>query len=101
MDPITNDLLNLTPRTSFTGPTLEFDFPGLRIGVAEYDEGPTGCTLFHFAQTAQAAVDVRGGSHGTLLTDERDRISAIVLGGGSLLGLEAATGVSAELFAMR
>jgi L-aminopeptidase/D-esterase-like protein len=100
MNPFTNDRTKLTPRTGFDGPRLEFDFPSLQIGVAEYEEGPTGCTVFYFPTLAQASVDVRGGSHGTLLTDERDRVSAIVLTGGSLMGLEAATGVTAELFAM-
>ena len=98
---LTNDRVTLIPRTSFDGPGLTFDFPSVYIGVAEYPEGPTGCTVFYFPATAQAVVDVRGGSHGTLLTDERDRVEAICLAGGSLLGLEAATGVSAELFAMR
>lgn len=100
MEPLTNDIAGLVPATSFAGRALHLDFPGLRIGVAEYEEGPTGCTVFHFPVRAQATVDVRGGSHGTLLTDERDRVSAIVLAGGSLMGLEAATGVTAELFAM-
>ena len=44
----TNDLLDLTPRTELAGPELEFDLAGLEIGCAEYDEGPTGCTVFHF-----------------------------------------------------
>ncbi len=101
MLPHTNDHTNLVPQTEFNGPRLLFDFPGLQIGVAEYPEGPTGCTVFYFPTTVQAAVDVRGGSHGTLLTDERDRVSAVCLAGGSLLGIEAATGVTAELFAMR
>ena len=35
-----NDAASLTPRTSFDGRALAFDFPALRIGVAEYDEGP-------------------------------------------------------------
>jgi hypothetical protein len=26
---------------------LRFDFPGLRVGIAEYEDGPTGCTVFH------------------------------------------------------
>lgn len=99
--PLSNDHAELTPATSFDNPKLVFDFPALRIGVAEYAEGPTGCTVFHFPQLAQAAVDVRGGSHGTLLTEERDRVGAICLAGGSLLGIEAATGVTAELFAQR
>lgn len=100
MQPLTNDIAHLTPKTAFNERLLEFDFPTLQIGVAQYEEGPTGCTVFYFPTTAQASVDVRGGSHGTLLTDERDRVSAIVLTGGSLMGLEAATGVTAELFAM-
>ncbi|MDQ5826933.1 MAG: P1 family peptidase, partial [Chloroflexota bacterium] len=99
--PVSNDNAQLTIRTTFDNPRLIFDFPSLRIGVAEYAEGPTGCTVFHFPQLAQAAVDVRGGSHGTLLTEERDRVGAICLAGGSLLGIEAATGVTAELFAQR
>ena len=28
--------------------SLRFDFPGLRIGIAEYPEGPTGVTVFQF-----------------------------------------------------
>ena len=97
--PLTNDTLNLIPKTDFDGPKLEFDFPSFTIGVAEYAEGPTGCTVFYFPEGAQVSVDVRGGSHGTLLTDERQWLNAIVLAGGSLMGLEAATGVTAELFA--
>ena len=51
------------PRTQFEGPALELDFPGLRNGVAEYEEGPTGCTVFHLRPGGGAcAVDVRGGS---------------------------------------
>ena len=99
MDVQTNDTLSLTPQTSFDGPALEFDFPGLQIGVAEYAEGPTGCTVFHFPKAAATASDVRGGSVG--LTGDYDRNHAICFAGGSLYGLEAATGVTAELFARR
>ena len=100
--PITNDNTQLAPVTTFTGPTLQFDFPSLQIGVAEYAEGPTGCTVFSFGGNLVAcSVDVRGGSHGTILTEGRDRLHAICLAGGSALGLEAATGVTAELFAQR
>jgi hypothetical protein len=53
------------PRVPEGGPTLEFDFPGLRIGVAEYDEGPTGGTVFAFDAPVLAAVDVRGGAPDT------------------------------------
>jgi L-aminopeptidase/D-esterase-like protein len=64
--------------------------------VAEYDEGPTGCTVFAFDHGADTAVDERGGMVGK--TGEDDWNHAICLAGGSLLGLEAAAGVSAAYF---
>ncbi len=97
--PLTNDTETLTPRVSFAGPSLEFDFPELHIGIAEYDEGPTGCTIFHFPSTVRLAVDVRGGSPG--FVGDRDVTDALCFAGGSLYGLEAAMGVQSELFVMR
>jgi L-aminopeptidase/D-esterase-like protein len=103
--PRSNDATPLTPRITWTGPELTLDFPGLEIGVAEYAEGPTGCTVLHFPKGASAAVDIRGGAPGTIWTDQLHEgdgfLQAICLAGGSLYGLEAATGVSAELFARR
>jgi 6-aminohexanoate-oligomer endohydrolase len=78
---------------------LTFEFPGLRIGVAEYEEGPTGCTVFHFTTGAMLERDVRGGSPGTFA--DLDWVDAICLAGGSLYGLEACTGVAAELLEQR
>jgi L-aminopeptidase/D-esterase-like protein len=98
---LSNDSAELTPRTSFEGRELSFDFAGLELGVAEYDEGPTGCTVVHFPDGPVAcSTDVRGGSPavsgaGVALVD------AICLAGGSLFGLEAAAGVAAELLARR
>ena len=89
----------MEPLTEFEGPVLEFEFPGLAIGVAEYEEGPTGCTVFHFTGGATVERDVRGGSPGTF--GEFEWVDAICLAGGSLYGLEACTGVAAELFALR
>ena len=94
-----NDTLDLVPRTDFEGRTLEFDFDGVRIGVAEYEEGPTGCTVFHFPEGVAVATDVRGGSPGVI--GGYEWLHAICLAGGSLYGLEAASGVAAELFAAR
>jgi L-aminopeptidase/D-esterase-like protein len=94
-----NDQLALTPQTSFAGPALTFDFPGLEIGIAEYEEGPTGCTVFHFPEGVLSTVDVRGGAPGVM--GDYGWSHAICLAGGSLYGLEATTGVSAELFARR
>jgi L-aminopeptidase/D-esterase-like protein len=89
----------MEPLTEFGGPALEFEFPGLRVGVAEYEEGPTGCTVFHFANGAMVERDVRGGSPGVF--GDLDWVDAICLAGGSLYGLESCTGVAAELFAQR
>ena len=41
-----------------------FDLPGVRIGVAEYSEGPTGCTVFAFERAFASSADVRRGSPG-------------------------------------
>lgn len=84
------------PVTTFDGPALEFEFEGLEIGVAEYEEGPTGCTVLRFPAGAQLAVDIRGGSVGSVGANYRFT-HAICLAGGSQPGLEAAAGVSAAL----
>jgi L-aminopeptidase/D-esterase-like protein len=96
---ITNDNTHLEPRTSFEERLLAFDFPGMQVGVAEYEAGPTGCTVFYFPAGAATSIDIRGGSVGTIGNYEWNH--AICLAGGSLYGLEAATGVAAELFATR
>jgi 6-aminohexanoate-oligomer endohydrolase len=96
---LTNDTAELVPRTDFEGPQLEFDFPSFRVGVAEYEEGPTGCTVFQFPAGAACATDVRGGSPGTI--GGYEWVNAICLAGGSLYGLEAASGVASELFEQR
>jgi L-aminopeptidase/D-esterase-like protein len=100
----------LLAKTPAGGPALEFDWPALEIGVAEYDEGPTGATLFRFPKRAFVAVDARGGAPCTILTEalqygwsEGDLpfVDAICLAGGSCYGLEAASGVMAGLLAAR
>ena len=70
-----------------------------------YTDAPngTGCTVLAFDPPAVAGVDVRGYSPGTreiaLLSPECsvDRIDALVLCGGSALGLSAAGGVADQL----
>jgi L-aminopeptidase/D-esterase-like protein len=79
---------------------LELDFPGLEIGCAEYEEGPTGCTVFNFPAGAHSVADVRGGSPGVSGAGY-PFLHAICFAGGSLYGLEATAGVAAELFARR
>lgn len=96
-----NDTVRPTPRTEIDAKRwLDVDFPGLEIGVAEYVEGPTGCTVFHFPEVASLHIDVRGGSPG-INGEHLTLTNAICFAGGSLYGLEASTGVAAELFARR
>ena len=98
---ISNDRLHPVPRVEIGARrVLELDFPGLEIGVAEYAEGPTGCTVIHFPKVASMHIDVRGGSPG-ISGEHLTAINAICLAGGSLYGLEACAGVAAELFAKR
>jgi L-aminopeptidase/D-esterase-like protein len=91
------------PRVSFEGPALTFDFPAVQIGVAEYEEGPTGATVLLFRKPVMAAVDVRGGAPGTVNTDalrlayDQPFVSAITLAGGSAYGLAFATGIANAL----
>lgn len=86
----------MRPVTEFDGPALEFDLAGVEVGVAEYEEGPTGCTVFRFPEGAALSVDIRGGANGVVGADY-GFTHAICLAGGSLPGLEAAAGVSAVL----
>lgn len=99
MQPLSNDNQALVPRTDIESRTLAVDFPGLLIGVAEYEEGPTGCTVFLFPHGATTTIDARGGLVGK--TGDYEWNHAICLAGGSLSGLEAAAGVSAEVWAQR
>lgn len=99
MSQVSNDHLDLTPQPPPAGPTLTFDFPGMLVGVAEYPEGPTGCTVFSFPAGVPLAVDVRGGSPSVV--GDLGRTHAICLTGGSIYGLEAVAGVGAELLAQR
>ena len=91
------------PRTSFEGRALSFDFPAVEVGVAEYEEGPTGATVLLFRKPVMAAVDVRGGAPGTVNTDalrlayDEPFVHAITLAGGSAYGLEVATAVANAL----
>src|SRR5512136_476712 len=96
----TNDNTRLEAQTSFDGPRLTFDFPGVQVGVAEYEEGPTGCTVFYFPGGVTTAVDERGGAIGAIGI-HYELHHAFCFAGGSLLGLAAATGVQAELLAQR
>lgn len=82
---------------------LKFNFPGMHIGIAEKEEGPTGTTVFYFPNGVMGAADVRGGATGTVNASavsrgyESKMIDAVVFSGGSWYGLSAATGVANEI----
>jgi len=75
------------------------DVPGVLVGNVTDATARTGCTVILFENGATAGVDVGGGAPGTRETDVLDpvntveRVHAIVLSGGSVFGLDAATGV--------
>ncbi len=81
------------------------DVAGLRVGNAEDRAVLTGTTVLTADTPFAAVVDVRGGAPGTRESDALDptslagRADAIVLSGGSVHGLDAASGVTAALFA--
>ena len=73
--------------------------PGLLAGHWTSPQRPTGCSVVIAPQGAVAAVDVRGAAPGTRETDLLapghlvDKVHAVMLGGGSAWGLDAASGV--------
>lgn len=79
------------------------DVPGLSVGQAEDLRARTGVTVVTGEKAFAAAVDMRGGAPGTRETDALDPSNlagfadAIVLSGGSVYGLDAASGVMAWL----
>jgi L-aminopeptidase/D-esterase-like protein len=83
--------------------TLQFDFPAVRVGIAENENGPTGATVFYFPKPVMAVVDVRGGAPGTINTDtlrlsyDSPFVDAIAFAGGSSYGLAVATGAAAAI----
>jgi L-aminopeptidase/D-esterase-like protein len=79
------------------------DIAGVRVGHADDARLASGVTAVVFDKPAVAAIDIRGGGPGTresALLDPANTvegIDAIMLGGGSAFGLDAASGVQAWL----
>lgn len=79
------------------------DVPGISVGNAEDHDALTGVTVLLPDRRAVCAVDSRGGAPGTRETDALsptclvDAVDAVVLSGGSVYGLDAASGVTAWL----
>jgi L-aminopeptidase/D-esterase-like protein len=75
------------------------DVPGLRVGHFTDRRRPTGRTVVMTEDGAVGGVDVRGSAPGTRETDLLqptnlfEKVHAVMLSGGSALGLDAATGV--------
>lgn len=96
------DQSELQPIVDVGGKELRFDWPFIRIGTAEYREGPTGVTVFRFPRKVAATYDVRG-EPGTANTEllrlghAIPLVDAVVLSGGSLYGLESTTAVASAL----
>ena len=71
---------------------------GFRIGHWSDPNGRTGCTVVIAPEGTRGGVDVRGGGPGTRETDVisplagTDRVTAVMLAGGSAYGLAAADG---------
>lgn len=86
--------LTLVPGSS--GDAVDYDFPGVEVGVATYPEGPTGCTVVHIPGGARMAIDARGGAIG-MSSGYEYFAHAICLAGGSVYGLSAGSGVADEL----
>lgn len=72
---------------------VAIDFPGLRIGIADYPEGPTGCTVLVLPRRSALAVDLRGGAI-SVLNGHYQQVDALCLAGGSAFGLDAGGGVA-------
>ncbi|WP_130807413.1 P1 family peptidase [Senegalia massiliensis] len=75
------------------------DINDIFVGNAEYDNGPTGCTVIISEKGFVAGVDVRGGAPGTRETDVLkpenmiEKVHCVFLSGGSAYGLDCASGI--------
>jgi D-aminopeptidase len=82
------------------------DVPGLAVGNADDADLRSGCTVLLGARPFTAAVSIMGGAPGTRETDLLapdklvQEVDALVLSGGSVFGLSAASGVTDGLRAM-
>jgi L-aminopeptidase/D-esterase-like protein len=79
------------------------DIPGIRVGHVTEAQALTGCTVILCEAGAVGGVDVRGGATGTRDLGPLDplhiapQVHALLLGGGSAFGLDAAGGVMGYL----
>ncbi|UNC91926.1 P1 family peptidase [Candidatus Contubernalis alkaliaceticus] len=75
------------------------EIPGIKVGVCHDRDAATGVTVILVEEGAGAGVEVRGSAPGTRETDLLqpgrlvEEVQALVLAGGSIYGLDAASGV--------
>lgn len=99
---VPNDQSTLQPVVNVGGTELKFDWPMIKIGTAEYKEGPTGVTVFRFGRKVLAAYDVRGepvtaNTEFLRLGRDKPMLDAVVFSGGSAYGIESTTAVATAL----
>jgi len=94
-----NDNTKLIPRKSKSESSIPLKFPNIRVSQCEYKEGPVGLTSIIFKKDAKVHMEIRGGWPGyidCLSRNDKQQIAGINIAGGSLLGLESTTGLTAE-----
>ena len=101
-DSIPNDQSQLNPVINEGGKELKLNWPMIRIGTAEYKEGPTGVTVFRFGRKVLAAYDVRGepitaNTEYMRLGRDLPLYDAVVFSGGSAYGIETTTAVGTAM----
>jgi 6-aminohexanoate-oligomer endohydrolase len=97
----TNDNIKLKPNKSTSKHFIKLNFPDIIVSQCEYSEGPCGLTFIRCDDGFRVHKEIRGGWPGhidCLSTNEKQTIYGINIAGGSLLGLESTTGLTAEGF---
>jgi len=96
---ITNDNTKLKPIKSVSKHFIDLLFPNIVVSQCEYKEGPVGLTFIRCDDGFRVHKEIRGGWPGyidCLSTNDKQICLGINIAGGSLLGLESTTGITAE-----
>lgn len=94
-----NDNVSLIPKISESKNFTLLSFPNISVSQVEYSEGPVGMTFIKFNNLAKVNMEIRGGWPGyisCLSNNDKQLLAGINICGGSLLGLESTTGLTAE-----
>jgi len=95
----TNDNMKLIPKISTSKHFIKLEFPNIVVSQCEYSDGPVGLTFIRCDDGLRVHKEIRGGWPGyidCLSTKDKQIIYGINIAGGSLLGLESSTGITAE-----